>query len=162
MPVILCMPELPLKLQVLETHAMFISLAMAPQGMPQWLLRIKWNNHDRKSFLLPFSAPGSLDLAVETLKASHQSNLLDYCFWLTRTCCLLREWHRGAALGQEGHLAWMGSEFLFMTEEKRMKLCEKIQCLEKLLQQTLVLRIGVIWHILQTNFHNNFKKLFNS
>ena len=106
MPVILCMPELPLKLQVLETHAMFISLAMAPQGMPQWLLRIKWNNHDRKSFLLPFSAPGSLDLAVETLKASHQSNLLDYCFWLTRTCCLLREWHRGAALGQEGHLAW--------------------------------------------------------
>ena len=35
MPVILCMPELPQKLQVLETYATFISLAMAPRGMPQ-------------------------------------------------------------------------------------------------------------------------------
>lgn len=43
-------------------------LSHGSPGMPQWLLRIKWNNHDRKSFLLPFSAPGSLDLAVETLQ----------------------------------------------------------------------------------------------
>ena len=32
MPVILCMPDLPQKLQVLETYATFISLAMGSPG----------------------------------------------------------------------------------------------------------------------------------
>ena len=86
------------------------------------------------------------------------------CSMLFRLCITkgnedyLTEWMHQ----QEGHLAWVGIEFLFMIEEKRMKLCEKIQCLKKLPQQSLVLKIGVIWHILQTNFHNNLKKLFKN